>query len=60
MHALVGGPVAAEPKVHFKSTVLHKVSDPENGAVPEAQTDPNGTEKMSHANVPMGYTLRAL
>ncbi len=26
-----GGPVATEPKMHFRSTVLHKGLDPENG-----------------------------
>ena len=49
-----GGPVAAEPKMHFRSTMLHKGLDPGNGVVPEARTDPNGTEKVSHANVPLG------
>ena len=40
--------------MHFRSTVLHKGLDPENGVVPEVQIDPNGTEKVSHANVPLG------
>ncbi len=49
-----GGPVAAEPKMHFRSIMLHRGLDPEDVVVPEAGTDPNGTEKVSHANVPMG------
>ncbi len=40
--------------MHFRSIMLHKGLDPEDGVVPEAGTDPNGTEKVSHANVPMG------
>ncbi len=40
--------------MHFRSTLLHKGLDPENGVVPEAQTDPNGAEKVSYANVPIG------
>ena len=35
-----GGPVAAEPKMHFRSTVLQKGLDPENAAVPEALNQP--------------------
>jgi hypothetical protein len=42
--------------MHFRSTLLHKGLDPESRVVPESRTDPNGTEKMSHANVPMGHT----
>ena len=40
--------------MHFRSTVLHKGLVPENGNVPKARTDPNGTEEVSHANVPLG------
>ena len=40
--------------MHFRSTVPHKGLDPENEVVLEAQPDPNGTEKVPHANVPMG------
>ena len=28
--------------MHFRSTVLHKGLDPENGVVPKVRTDPNG------------------
>jgi hypothetical protein len=55
-NALVGGPVAAEPKMHFGPILLHKILDPENAAVPEARSNPNGTERMSHANVLLGST----
>lgn len=51
-----GVAVAAEPKLHFRPTVLHKGLDPERGVVPEEQTNPNGTVKASHASVPMGLT----
>ena len=52
-----GGPVAAEPKMHFSPKLLHKGLKSENTDDPEARTDPNGTKKVPHANVPMGYTL---
>jgi len=41
--------------MHFSPKLLSKGLKPENTDVPEARTDPNGTKKVSHANVPMGY-----
>ena len=40
--------------MHFRVILLHKGLGPENGAVLEVRTDPNGTEKTSHGNVPIG------
>jgi hypothetical protein len=57
---LIGGPVATEPKMHFGPVLLHKGLDPENAAVPEARTNPNGTEKVFHANVPLRSTSMEL
>lgn len=45
--------------MHFSPKLLHKGLKPENTDVPEARTDPNGTKKVSHANVPMGSILTA-
>lgn len=45
--------------MHFSPKLLHKGLKPENTEVPEARTDPNGTKKVSHANVPMGSILTA-
>jgi hypothetical protein len=42
--------------MHFRPILLHKGLDPENAAVPEARSNPDGTEKVSHANVPLGFT----
>ena len=47
---------AAEPNMHSSPILLHKGRDPENGVVPEAQTNPNGTVKSCHASVAMGFT----
>ena len=56
-----GGPVAAEPKMHFSPKLLHKGLKPENTDVPGAGTDPNGTKRVSHTNMPMGLPkLRAV
>ena len=52
----LGGPVAAEPKVHFRQILLHKGLDPEGGVVSEIRTNPNGTDKAFHASVPIGST----
>jgi hypothetical protein len=41
-----GGPVAAEPKLHFGPISLKKGVDPENAAVPEAQSNPNGGHRV--------------
>ena len=46
--------------MHFSPVVLRKGLDLENGAVPEARTDPNGTKKVFHAVMPLGYTSMAL
>ena len=42
--------------MHFSPKLLHKDLKPENTDVPEARTDPNGTKKVSHPNVPVGST----
>ena len=52
----VGGPIVAEPKLHFSAKLFNKGLNPENTAVPEAQTDPNGTKEVFHDSVPMGST----
>ena len=46
--------------MHFRPILLHKGLDPENGAVPEARTNPNGMEDVPHANVLMGFTSTEL
>jgi hypothetical protein len=46
-----GGPVAAEPKLHFRLKLLQMGLDLEDAAAPEARNGPNGAEKVSHANV---------
>jgi hypothetical protein len=56
----LGGPVAKEPKMHFRAILLQNGLDPEDTAVPDARSNPNGTEKMSHANVPLGFTSMGL
>ena len=45
--------------MHFSPKLLSKGLKSENTDVPEARTDPNGTKKVPHANVPMGYTPTA-
>jgi hypothetical protein len=50
------GPVAVEPKVHLEAVLIQKRLDPAEAGVPECQTHPNGTEKMSQTDVPLGYT----
>ncbi len=42
--------------MHSSPILLHKGRDPENGVVPEAQTNPNETVKSCHASVAMGFT----
>lgn len=42
--------------MHFGPILLHKGLDPENAGVPEARTNPNGTENASHAGVLLGST----
>ena len=42
--------------MHFSPKLLHKGLNPENTVVPEVRTDPYGTTKVSHTNVPMGST----
>lgn len=46
--------------MHFRPILLHKGLDPEDGTVPEAKTDPNGTEEVFHAGMPQGSTLMGL
>jgi hypothetical protein len=46
--------------MHFSAKLLHKGLDPDNTAVPEARTDPNGTKEVSHDSVPMGSTPTGL
>jgi hypothetical protein len=59
-HALfdgvIGGPVAAEPKLHFRAVLFQKRLDPVEAAVPECQSHPNCTEKLPHVGVPLGST----
>ena len=55
-----GGPVAAEPKLHFGAILLQKGIDHENAAVPKARSYPNCTEEVFHANVPQGFTSMGL
>jgi putative transposase len=52
---LFGGPVATEPKMHFGASLLQEGLDSEDAAVPDAQSNPNGTEEVFHAGTPQGY-----
>jgi len=42
--------------MHFRATLLQKGLDPADAAVPDTQSNPNGTEKVSQSDVPMGST----
>jgi len=46
--------------VHFSPVLLYMGLDPTKGDVPEAPTQPNGKDKVSHASVPMGSTSMGL
>ena len=52
---LFGGPVATEPKMHFGASLLQEGLNSEDAAVPDAQSNPNGTEEVFHAGTPQGY-----
>lgn len=45
--------------MHFGPILLQKGIDPEDAAVPETRSNPDGTEKVFRANVPQGFTSMA-
>ena len=55
----LGGPVAEEPKLHFRATLLQKGLDPANAAVPDTRSHSNGTENVFHAAAPEDMTAYA-
>lgn len=62
-HFIVGGPVAAEPKMHSRATLPQKGLEPAAAAVPDIWNYPNGTEIVFHAVAslrpnPMGRDAR--
>lgn len=57
---ITGGAVAAEPKMQFRATLLHKGLNLMNGTVPDTQIHLNGAQKAFPADVPLGSTSTEL
>ena len=58
--ANVGGPVATEPEMHSRAILVQEGLDPRDSAVPDTRSNPNGTDNVFHADVPLGSTTMAL